>query len=98
MLRPVLLISKYMWVVFYSFLKFLSFFYSEVFSLRSRVSKQWLGYQWWYVYHSLRNYGLFRIKHSRALVFFFFNKFFALAVGNLEPRVILFAGPSGRAV
>ena len=56
-------ISKYMWLVFYSFL---SFFYSEVFLLRSHVSKQWLKYQWWYAYHSLRNHGLYRVKHIRA--------------------------------
>lgn len=57
MLPAMMRLVKCMWLMFYVFLIHfpLSYLY---FSLRPRVGKEWLAYQWGYTYHNLRNCGL----------------------------------------
>jgi hypothetical protein len=52
--------ERYIAYVLPIFFKFLSFLYFDVL-LRPRASKQWLEYQQWYAYHSMRNHVLWHI-------------------------------------
>ena len=60
-------ISKYMWDMFYLFLKFsiISLYFD--FLLRLCTNEQWLAYQQWYMYHSWRNHAVYNLLNDSNL-------------------------------